>query len=110
MRIGKLGPIEVTESNIADWISHKTDAADLIVTTVAGKLSDELKRMSSDKARIDSGEVQTLSGENSWITVTFTHAVIRGYALDPSGKTERWKVTDFDGVDIKRTSIGTPRP
>jgi hypothetical protein len=53
VRIGKLGPIEITESNIADWIGKKADADDLIVTTVKGKHSGELKRMSDSKARTD---------------------------------------------------------
>src|SRR5215217_3163717 len=43
VRIGKLGPIEITESNIADWIGKKGNADDLIVTTAKGKHSDELK-------------------------------------------------------------------
>ena len=110
VRIGKLGPIEITESNIADWIGKKADADDLIVTTVKGKHSDELKRMSDSKARIESLEVQSISGQNSWVIVTFKNAVIKGYAPDPSGKTESWKATRFDAVDIKRTSIGKPRP
>jgi hypothetical protein len=110
VRIGKLGPIEISESNIADWIARKSEADDLIVTTVKGKHSGELKRMSESKARIDSLEVQSISGQNSWVVVTFKNAVIRGYASDPSGKTESWKATQFDAVDIKRTSIGKPRP
>jgi hypothetical protein len=110
VRIGKLGPIEITKSNIADWIGKKADADDLIVTTVKGKHSDELKRMSDSKARIESLEVQSISGQNSWVIVTFKNAVIKGYAPDPSGKTESWKATRFDAVDIKRTSIGKPRP
>jgi hypothetical protein len=110
VRIGKLGPIEITESNIADWIGKKADADDLIVTTVKGKHSDELKRMSDSKARIDNLEVQSISGQNSWVIVRFRNAVIRGYAPDPSGKTESWRATRFDAVNIERTSIGKPRP
>jgi hypothetical protein len=110
VRIGKLGPIEITESNIADWIGKKADVDDLIVTTVKGKHSDELQRMSDSKARIDNIEVQSIAGQNSWVDVTFKNAVITGYAPDPAGKTERWKATRFDAVDIKRTSIGKPRP
>ncbi|MGH2949682.1 MAG: hypothetical protein ACRDPC_26060 [Solirubrobacteraceae bacterium] len=109
-RLGKLGPIEITESNIADWIGKKADADDLTVTTTKGKHSDELKRMSDSKARIASIEVQSVTGKNSWVVVTFKNAVIRGYAPNSSGKTERWKATGFDAVDIKRNSIGKPRP
>jgi hypothetical protein len=110
VRIGKLDPIEITESNIDDWIGKKTDVDDLIVTTAKGKHSDELKRLSDGKTRIDTIEVTSLSGQNSWVVVTFRHALVTGYAADSSGKTERWKATQFDAVDIKRTSIGAPRP
>jgi hypothetical protein len=110
MRIGKLGAIEITESNIADWIGKKGGADDLVVTTVRGKHSDELKRLSDSKARVDTIEVQSITGQNSWVIVTFKNAVIKGYAPDPSGKTEQWTATRFDAVDIKRTSIGKPRP
>ena len=110
VQIGKLGPIEISESNIADWIGKKADADDLVVTTVKGKYSDELKRMSDGKTRIDNIQVQAITGENSWVIVTFKNAVIKGYAPDPSGQKERWKATGFDAVDIKRTSIGKPRP
>jgi hypothetical protein len=110
VRIGRLGPIEITESNIADWIGKNADADDLTVTTVKGKHSDELRRMSDGRARIENLEVQSISGQNSWVIVTFKNAVIRGYAPDPSGKTESWTAIRFDAVDIKRTSIGKPRP
>ena len=52
--------------------------------------------MARAKAKVDKIQVQTLVGENSWVIVTFTHAVIRDYAADASGKTEQWKATDFD--------------
>lgn len=110
VRVGKLGPIEITASNIGDWIAKKADVEDLIVTTAKGKHSDELKRLSESKTRIDTIEATSLSGQNSWVVITFKHALITGYDGDPSGKTEQWKVTQFDAVDIKRTSIGAPRP
>ena len=109
VRIGKLGPAEITESNIGDWIGKK-DVDDLIVTTVQGKHSDALQRMSDSRTRVESIEVQSITGQNNWAIVTFKNAVITGYAPDPAGKTEAWKATGFDAVDIKRTSIGTPRP
>jgi hypothetical protein len=59
---------------------------------------------------VDKIQVQTLIGENSWVIVTFSHAVLRDYAADASGKAEQWKATDFDAVHIERTSIGKPRP
>jgi hypothetical protein len=110
VQIGKLGPIEITQSNVADWIAHKASADDLQVTTVSGKHSAELKQMSDGKSRIDAIEVSAITGENSWVIVTFRRARIRGYEADSSGKTEQWKAVDFDGVDIQRTSIGKPRP
>jgi hypothetical protein len=109
VKIGKLAPIEIKDSNIADWIAKK-NPDDLIATTAHGKQSDELKRMSESKERIDTIEVQAITGENSWVKVTFKNARIKGFAPDAEGKTESWKATDFDGVHIERTSIGTPRP
>jgi hypothetical protein len=108
--IGKLGPIEVTESNIEGWTGKNADANDLIVTTKAGEHSDELKQMAESRTRIDSIQVSAVTGQNSWTIVTFKNAVIRGYEADASGKTEHWKAVRFDHVDIKRTAIGKPRP
>ncbi len=110
VQIGELGPIEITQSNVGDWVAHKSSAQDLELTTVMGKHSSELKQMADGKSKLDSIQVQTVTGQNSWVIVTFSHAVIRGYAADSSGKTEQWKAVDFDGVHIERTSIGKPRP
>jgi hypothetical protein len=110
VQIGKLGPAEVTQSNIGDWIANKSSASDLKVTTATGKHSGDLKQMADGKTKIDSIQVQALTGENSWVIVTFRHAVIRDYVADASSKTEQWKATDFDAVHIERTSIGKARP
>ena len=110
VQIGKLGPIEITQSNVGDWIAHKSSAQDLEVTTAAGAHSSELKQMVGSKTKVDTLQVQTIVGENSWVIVTFRHAVLRDYAADPSGKTEQWKAVDFDAVHIDRTSIGKARP
>lgn len=110
VEVGKLGSIEISQSNIGDWIAHKSSAQDLVLTTVTGPHSSELKQMAGGKAKVDKIQVQTLTGENSWVIVTFSHAVLRDYVADPSGKTEQWKATDFDAVHIERTSIGKPRP
>jgi phosphosulfolactate synthase (CoM biosynthesis protein A) len=110
VRVGSLGPIEVKESSVGDWVAHKADAGDLVVTSVMGKHSEELRRKASTKDRVDKIEVQVLTGQNSWVVVTFTNARLRGYEADSSGNTEHWKAVDFDHVDIKRTSIGVPRP
>ncbi|HEY1714286.1 MAG TPA: hypothetical protein VGG07_15365 [Solirubrobacteraceae bacterium] len=109
VQIGKLGPIEITQSNIGDWIAHKSSAQDLLVTTATGKHSSELKKMADGKTKVDSLQVQAIVGENSWVIVTFSHAVIRNYSADATGKTEQWKAVDFDAVHIDRTSIGAPR-
>lgn len=110
VQVGKLGPIEISQSNIGDWIAHKSSASDLELTTAVGTHSSELKQMADGKTKVDSIQVQALTGQNSWVIVTFRHAVIRGYAADSAGKTEQWKATDFDAVHIERTSIGKPRP
>jgi hypothetical protein len=108
--IGKSGPIEVTESNIADWVSKKGGADDLVLTTKSGKHSAELKGKSDTRTRVDKIEVSTVTGQNSFVVITFKNARIRGYVEDASAGTESWKAVDFDAVDIKRTSIGKPRP
>jgi hypothetical protein len=110
VHVGKLGPIEITDSNIGDWIAKKSDVDDLTATTVRGKHSDELKRLCESKTRVDRIEVQSITGQNTWVIVTFKNAIITGYTADSSGKTEAWKATQFDAVDIRRTSIGKPRP
>jgi hypothetical protein len=110
VQIGKLGPVEITQSNIGDWLAHKSSAEDLVVTTTMGAQSSELKQMAGSKSKVDTIKVQVLTGENSWTIVTFTHAVLSDYVADASGKTESWKAIDFDGVHIERTSIGTQRP
>jgi hypothetical protein len=109
VQIGKLGPIEITDSNIDAWVSTKDGANDLIVTTVKGKHSQELRRLSESRTKVDTIDVSSITGQNSWVIVTFGHAQIRDYEEDPSGKTEHWKAVGFDAVSIKRTSIGTPR-
>jgi hypothetical protein len=108
VRIGKLGPIEVKESNIADWIGKKNPET-LTLTTAKGKgTSDEFKRLSEGRSRVDAVEVNSVSGENTMIKVTFRNGRIKGYA--DAGKTESWTVTDFDAVNIERLSIGKHRP
>jgi hypothetical protein len=110
VQIGKLGPIEITDSNIDAWVTKKDGADDLIVTTAKGKHSAALKQMSDSRTKVNTLEVSTVTGQNSWVVVTFHHVVITGYEEDPSGSTEHWKAVGFDEVNIKRTSIGTPRP
>jgi hypothetical protein len=110
VQIGKLGPIEIKDSNIADLIAQKSGVGDLVLTTTKGKHSAELERMFNDKTKIPSLKVQSITGENSWVIVTFEHGVISDYAADAASKTEHWRLVRFDAMKIDRTSIGTPRP
>ena len=104
-KIGKLGPIEITGGNIADWVAKK-DPDGLIVTSVEGKHSDELKRLFESKARIDTIETSSVVGENTLVTIAFKNARVRRYSSD--GKTEEW-MADFDTVKRQTLSIGTAR-
>jgi hypothetical protein len=108
VRIGKLGPIEIKDSNVDDFTSQNGHARDLTVTTAMGKHSHELEKM-ADGGKIDAIEVTTVTGQNTWIVVTFKHGLIKDYEADKSAKTETWKLTRFDAIDIKRLAIGTAR-
>ena len=105
VKIGKLGPIEITGGNIADWVAKK-DPDGLIVTSVEGKHSDELKRLFDSKARIDTVETTSVVGENTLVTIAFKNARVRRYSAD--GKAEEWMI-DFDTVKRQTLSIGTAR-
>jgi hypothetical protein len=108
VRIGKLGPIEIKESNIADWVGKKNPETLTLTTAKGEKTSDELKRLSEGRTRVDAIEVNSVSGENTMIKVTFRNGRIKGYA--DAGETESWTVADFDAVNIERISIGKHRP
>jgi hypothetical protein len=108
VRIGKLGPIEVRESNAGEF-SPKNVLDALIVKTVKGKHSDELKRMSESRTRVDTLKVESIVGENTLLTVTFSNPRIRGYTADAGAKTESWKAVGFDAVDVKRIALGKAR-
>lgn len=108
VRIGKLGPIEIKESNIADWVGKKNPETLTLTTAKGEKTSDEIKRLSEGRTRVDAIEVNSVSGENTMIKVTFRNGRIKGYA--DAGETESWTVTDFDAVNIERLSIGKHRP
>jgi hypothetical protein len=109
VRIGKLGPIEIKDSNVDDFTSQNGHARDLTITTAMGKHSKELEKMAGG-GRIDAIEVTTVTGQNTWIVVTFKHGLIQDYEADQSAKTETWKLTQFNAIDIKRLAIGTARP
>jgi hypothetical protein len=107
VQFGKFGPIEVKGGNVDDWIGTKTPD-DLILTTVKGTQSDELEQRSGGKTRVDKLVLTVVSGENTLITITISHALVKDYADE--GKTESWRVTDFDAVHRDRVSIGHARP
>jgi hypothetical protein len=109
VRIGKLGPIEIKDSNVEDFSSQNGHSRDLTVTTAMGKHSHELEKMAGGD-KVDAIEVTSITGQNTWIVVTFKHGLIKDYEADKSAKTETWKLTRFDAIDIKRLAIGTARP
>jgi hypothetical protein len=108
VKVGKLPLIEIKGGNVGDWLAGKVPE-NLVLTTTKGKHSDELKRMSDSKTRLDIIEVQLVVGENSIMVMTFKPARITDYAAD-EGKTEQWKVVDFETVKRAKTSIGAARP
>ena len=105
VRIGKLGPIEITGGNVGEWAAKK-DPDGLHVISVNGKHSDELKRLFDSKAQIDTMETASVVGENTLVTITFTNCRIRRYSTDD--KTEEWTVK-FTGAKRQTLSIGAAR-
>ncbi len=106
VKLGKLGPIEITGGNVGDWAAKK-DPDGLTVISVNGKHSAELKRLFDSKARIDTVETASVVGENSLVTITFKDCRIRRYSSDE--KNEEWTL-EFKGAKRQTLSIGTARP
>ena len=109
IKIGKLGPIEIKGGNLAEWVAKKVPEK-LIVTSTKGKHSQKLKGLSDDGTRFDKIDLQAITGENSWLVITFKNARVADYTFDESTNTESWKLVEFDGVHFESTSIGVPRP
>jgi hypothetical protein len=105
VKIGKLGPIEVTGGNVGDWAAKK-DPDGLKVISVNGKHSAKLKRLFDSKARIDTVETASVVGENSLVTITFKNCRIRRYSTDD--KQDEWTV-EFESAKRQTLSIGAPR-
>jgi hypothetical protein len=103
--VGKLGPIEITGGNIADWAAKK-DPDGLKVTSPKGKHSDALKRLFEGKARVDTVETSSVVGENTLVTITFTSCRITRYSAD--GDKDEWTV-EFEGAKRQTLSIGAAR-
>src|SRR4051795_12404221 len=78
VQFGTFGPIEVKGGNVDDWIGTKTPD-DLILTTGKGKQSDELKQLSGGKGRVEKLVLTVVSGENTLITITISHALVKDY-------------------------------
>jgi hypothetical protein len=109
VQFGKFGPIEVKSGsgNVEDWLGTASpDNLDL--TTVKGKHSDELKQLSGSKTRIDKLVLSAVSGQNTMVTITLSHVLVKNYTDD--GKTESWRVTDYDAAHRDKVSIGAARP
>lgn len=105
VKLGKLGPIEVTGGNVPDWAAKK-DPDGLKVVSATGKHSGELKRLFDTKARIDTIETASVVGENTMVTITFKDCRIRRYSTDD--KHDEWTV-EFASAKRQSLSIGTPR-
>ena len=106
VKLGKLGPIEVTGGNVADWAAKK-DPDGLHVISPHGKHSKELKRLFDGKARVDTIETASVVGENSLVSIAFTGCTIRRYSTDE--QTEDWLV-EFATAKRQTLSIGAARP
>ena len=107
IKIGKLA-IEVAGGNIAAWAAGEVPEA-LEVTSQKGRHSAELERLSKERTRIKSLTLTVAPANKSGqeldmgsLAIEFTNARIKGYDVD--GKTESWRVTDFDGVHRTKTS------
>jgi hypothetical protein len=105
VKIGKLGPIEITGGNIGDWAAKKTPDG-LKVISAKGKHSAELRRLHDSKARIDTVETTSVVGENSLVTITFKNCRITRYSGE--GDTDEWTV-EFESANRQTLSIGAAR-
>jgi hypothetical protein len=105
VKIGKLGPIEITGGNIADWAAKKTPD-DLKVISTKGAHSEELKHLFESKARIPTVETDSVVGENTLVTIVFGSCRVRRYSAD--GDKEEWTV-EYETAKRQSLSIGAAR-
>lgn len=105
VKVGKLGPIEITGGNIADWAAKKTPD-DLKIVSTKGAHSDELEKLFEAKTRIPTVETDSVVGENTIITIVFGSCRIRRYSAD--GDTEEWTV-EYETAKRQSLSIGAAR-
>ncbi len=109
VRLGELPTIEITGGNVGDWVDRKKIPETLEVTSTPGDHSEKLKGLAEKRTRFDEIKVQAITGENSWMIITFKNARVMGYSADGDAA-ESWKLVDFDGVHRESTSIGVQRP
>ena len=105
VKIGKLGPIEITGGNIDEWAAKKTPD-DLHVISPKGKFSDEIKRLFESKANIATMETSSVVGENTIVTIVFENCKIRRYSADD--EKDDWLV-EYGGAKRQTLAIGSPR-
>jgi hypothetical protein len=105
VKIGKLGPIEITGGNIDEWAAKKTPD-DLHVISPHGKHSEELKRLFDSKAQIETMETSSVVGENTIVTIVFEKCRIRRFSSDDEH--DDWLV-EYGGAKRQTLAIGTPR-
>lgn len=109
IKIGK-HTIEVAGGNIAEWAASKVPEA-LEVTSVKGKHSAELEKLSKERTRIESLTLTVAAASTNksgqeldvpTLAIEFTKGRIKDYAVD--GKTESWQVVGFEGVHRTKTT------
>jgi hypothetical protein len=115
IRIGKLS-IVVAGGNIAVWPNTPSGKLPetLEVTSQKGRHSAELEQLSKERTRIESLTLTVSAGNTSGQinvasdAIEFTNARVKGYSVD--GKTESWRVADFDRVNRTKTTPKKPKP
>ena len=105
MKLGKLGRLEVTGGNVAEWAAKK-DPDGLKLVTPSGKHSKELKRLYESKVKIETIETASVVGENTLVTITFRDCLVTRYAADD--ERDEWTVK-FQGAKRESLSIGAAR-
>jgi hypothetical protein len=109
IQIGKL-TIQVAGGNIAAWAAGGEVPEALEVTSEKGRHSTELERLSKERTRIKSLTLTVAAANKSAgqeldmgsLAIEIVNARIKGYGVD--GKTESWRVADFDRVNRTKTT------
>jgi hypothetical protein len=111
VQIPKVPAIKLTGGNALDWAAKK-DVDKLELISEKAKHSDALEKLAKDRTRIPSLKVTTpmvdQSGKNldyGSVEIEFVGGHVAGYSVD--GKTEKWKLVDFEAVHRTTTSHKT---